>query len=117
MNKNKFDYYYYYLSNHKDYYLDKPELPKQYVMIKEENYDGDVIDHYNFLISKPPPKPEIDYDKIDEKFYEEEYLKELEKMEKEMNYYEYDEDDDYEYDCYEDFEEIDDFESYYEDYW
>lgn len=116
-NKNKFDYYYYYLLNHKDLYLDKPELPKQITMIQEENYDGDVIDHYKFIISKPPLKPEIDYDKLDEKFYEEEYLKELEKSEKELDNIEYDEEDDYEYDCYDDFEEIDDFESYYDDYW
>lgn len=118
-NKNKFDYYYYYFNNHKDNYLDKPELPKQFAIIKEENYDGDVIDHYKFLISKPPPEPKIDYDKLDEKFYEEEYLKEQEKLEIEMNLNDYDDDDDYEYDYNynDDYEEIDDYENYYEDYW
>lgn len=120
-NKNKLDYYYYYLSNHKDNYLDRPLLSKEVIKIKNDNddddYDGDVIDHYKFMTTKPPPKPEIDYDKLDEKFYEEEYLKELEKLEKEMNNNEFDDDEYYEYDCYDDYEEIDDNETYYEDYW
>ncbi len=117
-NKHKFDYYYYYLSNHKDNYLDRPLLDKNIVIFKDDDYDRDVIDHYNFLISKPPPEPIIDYDKIDEKFYEEEYLKDLEKIEKEMNYYEYEDYEDYEdYEIYDDYEEIEEIESYYEDYW
>ena len=119
-NKNKFDYYYYYLSNHKDNYLERPLLSKEVINIKDDNddYDQDVIDHYKFLIAKPQPKPVIDYDKIDEKFYEEEYLKEIEKMEKEMNNYEYYDDyDDYDdYNDYEEIEEFEDNESYYEDY-
>lgn len=117
-NTNKYDYYYYYLMNHKDDYLERPLITNQIIIKDEfEDFDRDIKDHYNFMLSKPPPEPIIDYDEIDKKFYEEEYLKQKEKEDKliEMEY----EDDEY-YDEYEDYDECDDFDdpSYdYDDYY
>ena len=89
-----------YIKNYKDDYLEQTLLPKEYpkpVIDITEDFDKDVRDHYHFITSKPPPEPEIDYEKLDEKFY----LEEEEKKNKEENdsdYYDYEDDDYYEYD-------------------
>ena len=74
-NKNKFDYTYYYMLNHKDNYLDKPLISNKVEFKDEPDYDRDVIDHYKFITTRGPKEPEIDYDELDKKFYEEEYNK------------------------------------------
>ncbi len=112
-NKNKFDYTYYYMLNHKDNYLDKPLISK--VEFKDEpDYDRDVIDHYKFITTRGPKEPEIDYDELDKKFYEEEYNKQKEKEEIELyddNYYDdFDDYDDYDYD-------LGDYDEYVEDFY
>jgi len=110
-NINKYarsDYVDFYKKNYRDDYLDQPFLPKE--SPKEpvdltEDFDKDVRDHYHFITSKPPPEPEVDYDKIDEKFYmEEEEKKNNEENKIDDDYY--DDDDYYEEDeYYEDFED------------
>lgn len=112
-NKNKFDYYYYYLSNHKDNYLDKPLISKKVEFKDEPDYDRDVIDHYKFITTKGPKEPEIDYDELDKKFYEEELNKQKEKEEIELlKNAEYFDD----YDDFEEFEVYDDNDEYFEDF-
>lgn len=108
---NKYDYYNYYLANYNDKYLDreliancKKDLDTYDIT---QDFDSDVRDHYRFMITKNPSEPVIDYDEIDERFYEEELLKEKEKEEMtEIKSYD-DYDDDYDYDYYDD---------YYDDY-
>ena len=106
--KDKAYYYYYCRKNFMDEYLNIPFLPKLYPkkIIEIDNFDDDINDHYKFLISKPPPKEEIDYDKLDEKFYLEEEEKNN-KIEEDYNddYYE----DDYDY-CIEEYYEEEDYE-------
>lgn len=120
--KNKFDFYYYYLTNFKDSYFDK-SLISDYNYDKKvktiditEDFDKDVKDHYYFITTPNPVEPPIDYDEIDKRFYEEELLREKEKKElaviNEDDYdeYEYDIDyyDEYEYDIdYDDYDDID----------
>jgi len=115
--KNKFDYYYYYLSNFKDDYMNKPLLVYDFDKKDEfEGYDDDVKDHYKFMITKNPEEV-IDYDELDRKFLEEEQAREDEKEfdkiidldEEEEDYY--DDSDDYYYEDYDDYEE------YYDDYY
>jgi hypothetical protein len=88
-----------YIKNYKDDYLEQPFLPKECpkpVIDVTEDFDKDVRDHYHFITSKPPPEPEIDYEKLDEKFYLEEEEK---KNKEEINSdYDYEDDDYYEYD-------------------
>lgn len=81
---NKSDYYSYYMSNFKDDYLTKTFIKNSNISVDtnktvEHDFDADVIDHYRFITTKPPSEPEIDYDEIDKKFYEEELLREKEK--------------------------------------
>lgn len=106
---SKSNYINYYLKNYKDEFskslLTSYENKNKEIDITED-FDSDVRDHYLFLTSKPPPKPEIDYDEIDKKFYQEEEEKELEK---ENNYYDDDYDDDYYDDYYEDDYDDDDY--------
>lgn len=115
---NKCDYYSYYMNNFKDSYLDRDfikDLHKSIDTTAIQDFDRDVIDHYRFITSKPPPEPVIDYDEIDKKFYEEELLKEKEKMTEVRFDDEIDDDyDDYDYeyyqnDDYDDIEELDDY--------
>jgi len=117
-NKNKFDFYYYYLSNFKDSYFEKSLFIADVPSIDiTENFDSDVKDHYYFITTPNPIEPPIDYDEIDKRFYEEELLREKEKEEltiinEDDDYYDYndcDDYDDYDYDIdyYDDYEDID----------
>lgn len=112
-NKNKFDYTYYYMLNHKDNYLDKPLISNKVEFKNEPDYDRDVIDHYKFITTRGPKEPEIDYDELDKKFYEEELNKQKEKEEIELNddnyYDDFDDYDDYDY-------ELGDYDEYVEDF-
>ena len=102
--KDKSYYYYYCRKIFMDDYLNIPFLPKKYPKkeIECDNFDDDIIDHYRFITSRPPPKEEIDYDKLDEKFYLEE--------EEKNNKIDYND----EYDYYEnDYDELDDYEEIY----
>lgn len=111
--KNKWNYYYYYLNNYIDKYLDKElirynELNNSDIDITED-FDDDVRDHYRFMITKNHVEPPIDYDEIDKKFYEEELLKQKEQEELAENKY-YDEyDDEYDYDYYDEYDYYDDY--------
>ena len=111
--KNKWNYYYYYLNNYIDKYLDKElirynELNNSDIDITED-FDDDVRDHYRFMITKNPVEPPIDYYEIDKKFYEEELLKQKEQEELAENKY-YDEyDDEYDYDYYDEYDYYDDY--------
>lgn len=120
-NKNKFDFYYYYLTNFKDSYFDKSLLSDENLKLKTidmtQDFDKDVRDHYYFITTPNPVEPPIDYDEIDKRFYEEELLREKEKEDlaviNEDDYDDYDYDNDY-YDEFEydidyndDFEDID----------
>ncbi len=113
-NKNKFDYIHYYMSNYKDNYLDKPLISNKVEFKDEPDYDRDVIDHYKFITTRGPKEPEIDYDELDKKFYEEEYNKQKEKEEIELyddNFYDdFDDYDDYDYD-------LGDYDEYVEDFY
>ena len=82
------------------------------INIDDDDYDTDVKDHYYFMITKNPPKPVIDYDELDKKFYLEEEEKEnLAKQENTYNEY-----DEYYYEeYYNDYEDYDD-EEYYDDF-
>jgi hypothetical protein len=115
---NKCDYLSYYMNNYKDGYLDREFIKDLYKSIDTttiHDFDGDVIDHYRFITSKPPPEPVIDYDEIDKKFYDEELLKKKESEREVIFDDEIDEDyDDYDYeyyynDDYDDIEELDDY--------
>lgn len=118
---NKSDYYSYYMSNFKDDYLTKVFIKNLHKSIDTKatvyDFDADVIDHYRFMTTKPPPEPEIDYDEIDKKFCEEELLREKEKsieirFDDEINddYDDYDDCEDYDYyDYNDDVEEFDDY--------
>ncbi len=124
--QNKFDYINYYLSNHKDTFLENElligKVPEQIQMDVTHDFDRDVRDHYKFLTSTKPPEPPIDYDLNDKKFYEEELLKEKEKKEMEYlkkvaeeEYY-----DDYDYllydDYYDDYNYANDYDDDYDDF-
>lgn len=103
--KDKSYYYYYCRKNFIDDYLNIPLLPKKHPKkeIEFDNSDDDVIDHYRFITSRPPPKEEIDYDKLDEKFYlEEEEKNNKIDYEDEYDIYEDEYEDDYEYEDYDD---------------
>jgi hypothetical protein len=100
---NKSELINYYLKNYKDDFDTSLSYKNKVIIKEEEDYDTDVRDHYFFITSKAPPKPEIDYDEIDKKFYLEEEEK---KLEKENNY---NDDDDYYDEYYE--------EEYDEDYY
>jgi hypothetical protein len=97
--KNKFNYYYYYLNNYKDKYMDKPLLTYDYHNFKEEDEYEDIDDHYKLMFIKNPEKPVIDYEELDKKYMEEELRKQEEKNEYEEIFdedeYDEDEDDDY----------------------
>lgn len=113
--KNKFDYYYYYLSNFKDDYMNKPLLVYDFDKKDEfESYDDDIKDHYKFMITKNPVE-EIDYDELDRKFLDEEQAREDEKEFDKIVDLEEEEEDDYdEIDDYY-YEDYDDYEEYYDD--
>lgn len=90
--KNKFDYYYYYLSNFKDRFMEKPLLTFDKIHeFKDEfeGFDDDVKDHYHFITTKKEKEPEPDYEEIDKKFYEEEMEKDEELIE-DLDYDSYD---------------------------
>ena len=112
--KNKAHYYYYYLNNHNDDYLTVPFLPKESKMIVDEDeiYDSndDVKDHYKFMTTPNPPKPVIDYEELDKKFYleEEEKNNNISDDECDNDYY----DDGYYTNEYDDYEEIDEDDEY-----
>jgi hypothetical protein len=80
----------------------------------EPDYDRDVIDHYKFITTRGPKEPEIDYDELDKKFYEEELIKQKEKEEMEFNDDYYDDYEDYEYDY--ELGDIDEYEDFIDDY-
>lgn len=109
---NKLDYYYYYLNNYTDKYLDRELIGYKQLKTGDiditEDFDKDVRDHYRFMITKNPVEPPIDYDEIDKKFYEEELLKqkEQEELAEIKTYDEYDDEYDYndEYDYYDDYD-------------
>lgn len=65
----------YYIKNYKDdfdtSFSFRNKIEKK-IDIDDDNFDTDVRDHYYFMITKNPPKPVIDYDEIDKKFYLEE---------------------------------------------
>jgi len=102
--KNRFDYYYYYLRNYRDEFMDKPLIVYERKKDEFAGFDDDIKDHYKFMITKNPVE-EIDYDELDRKYLENERLKEEEKeyekliIDDEDDYYddeeEYYEDDDY----------------------
>jgi len=113
--KNKFDYYYYYLSNFKDDYMNKPLLVYDFDKKDEfEGYDDDIKDHYKFMITKNPVE-EIDYDELDRKFLEEEQAREDEKEFDKIVDLEEDEEDDYDENDDYYYEDYDDYEEYYDD--
>jgi len=112
LKKNKYDYYYYYLNNYKDDYLNKPLLKYEPVVeIKDDDLYDDVKDHYKFITTPNPPKEVIDYDELDEKYYLEE--EEKNNLEENNNYFDddYYEDDYYEdeYDYENDYDDIDEY--------
>jgi hypothetical protein len=112
-NINKNNLIEYYLKNYKDDFDTSFSFRNKINIIEDDDdYDTDVKDHYYFMITKNPPKPEIDYDELDKKFYLEE--EEKEKLAKEeINYTDYDE---YYYEeYYNDYEDYDD-EEYYDDF-
>lgn len=114
--KNKFDYYYYYLSNFKDDYMNKPLLVYDFDKKDEfEGYDDDIKDHYKFMITKNPEEV-IDYDELDRKFLEEEQAREDEKEFDKIVDLDEDEEEDYDDDDYY-YEDYDDYEEYYDDYY
>ena len=107
--KNKFDYYYYYLSNFKDKYMEKPLLKFDKICeFKDEfeGFDDDVKDHYKFIRTKKEKEPEPDYDEIDKKYYEEQMEKDEEVVE-DFDYDSYDYDS-YDYDSDYDYNDFDD---------
>jgi len=118
-NQNKFDFINYYLTNNNDSFLNKEIIigkpPKQIEIDITHDFDSDVKDHYKFITSTKPPEPQIDYDLIDKKFYEEELLKEKEK--EEIEYLKKVAEDDYYYDDYEydDYNDEYDFTNDYDD--
>ena len=108
----------YYLKNYKDdfdtSFSFRNKINTKVSIIDDDNYDTDVKDHYYFMITKNPPKPVIDYDELDKKFYLEEEEKEnLAKQEN--NYNEYDEYYDEYYNEYEE-EYYNEDEEYFDDF-
>ena len=107
----------YYLKNYKDdfdtSFSFRNKIDKKINIVDDDDYDTDVKDHYYFMITKNPPKPVIDYDELDKKFYLEEEEKEnLAKQEN--NYNEYDDYDEYYNEYEEDYYNED--EEYFDDF-
>jgi hypothetical protein len=117
-NINKNNLIEYYLKNYKDdfdtSFSFRNKIDKKINIIDNDDYDTDVKDHYYFMITKNPPKPEIDYDELDKKFYLEEEEKEI-LAKQENNYNEYDEYYDEYYNEYEE-EYYNEDEDYYDDF-
>jgi len=93
----------YYIRNYRDDYLLKPSLNivdrdncynASYDTNNEEKRDDDIEEHYKYMFTVEPPKPEIDYDELDKKYYDE-----LSSIENQQTY---DDDDYYEDEYYED---------------
>lgn len=101
----KYDLYSYYLSNWTDEYLNKYQTPP-YIhnnnVDKWDLMDEDVRDHYKFMITRPPPEPEIDYDEYDKQFYQEDEEKRIDELNKQfIDSYNDGYEDDWECDCIE----------------
>ncbi len=115
----KYDLLHYYLSIWNDDYLSKPPISQQQPFndYSWDDMDKDVSDHYEFMISKPPPKEEIDYDEYDKKFYQEEEDKKMEELNKKVKDYDDGFDDDWDYEEWDDYDydiEYDNDMDYYE---